>query len=154
VGFSNGAMMVYEAGCALANKLAGIGVVGGSMTGKECKPVRPLSVVIVHGTADRHVPYEGGPGKFAKFGYPVNRQPVSYAVTFWAQQDNCSPEPEISDRGNVTVKTYSGGRGGSSVAIYTIKGGGHSWPGGKRAWPGADAPSQEMSATDVIWQFF
>src|SRR5437667_171413 len=51
-GFSNGAMMAYEAGCELSSRLSAIAVVGGSMTGKERSPARPLSVIIFHGTAD------------------------------------------------------------------------------------------------------
>ncbi len=153
-GFSNGAMMAYQAGCALADRLAAIAAVSGSMSGKEPLPVRPLPVIILHGTADHHVPYGGGPGKLAKWGYPVNKQPVSYAVKFWVSRDGASADPLRDEKGKLTVETYAGGNGGSEVVLYTIKGARHAWPGGRRAWVGADAPCPDVSATDTIWDFF
>lgn len=153
VGFSNGAMLAYEAGCQLADKLAAIASVGGSMTGREPEPSRPLSVIIIHGQRDRHVPYYGGVGKLAKWGFPVNKESVSYAVNFWVKQDGCSKQPQRSEQGNVISELYAGGKEGSTVAVYTIKDAGHSWPGGTRAWYLADRPTKELSATEVIWQF-
>jgi hypothetical protein len=33
-------------------------------------------------------------------------------------------------------------------------GGGHSWPGGQRGRLFADKPVKDVSATDLIWDFF
>ncbi len=153
-GFSNGAMMAYELGCELSEQLAAIAVVGGSMTGRERLPARPLPVIILHGSADDHVPYEGGPGKLAKWGYPVNRASVASAVSFWVKRDGCSPEALKIAGAASEHRKYSGGLDGSEVELYTLKGAGHAWPGGRRAWFGADRPSSEISATDKIWEFF
>ncbi|MBI3738357.1 MAG: hypothetical protein HY258_04860, partial [Chloroflexi bacterium] len=41
------------------------------------------------------------------------------------------------------------------VELYTIVGGGHAWPGGNGpAWPGGDQPTQTISATKIMWDFF
>ena len=53
------------------------------------------------------------------------------------------------------VRTYGKGRDDSEVILYTIKGGGHAWPGGvKGKWKGAPEPTREISATDLMWEFF
>lgn len=43
---------------------------------------------------------------------------------------------------------------GTSVALYTIIGGGHAWPGGQRGSRFGDRPTQQISATDILWEFF
>lgn len=153
-GFSNGGMMAYEASCAMSDRLAAIAVVGGSMTGRECRPSRPMPVIIFHGTADRHVPYDGGPGKLAKWGYAVNRKSVRYAVDFWVEQNGCSKESEKVKVRDVVAEKYTGGKNGSAVVLYTVEGGGHAWPGGERAWFRADQPTTQISASELIWDFF
>ena len=153
-GFSNGAMMAYLLGCRLSEKLAAIACVGGSMSGKEQQPASPLSVIIFHGTADRHVPYHGGKGKLARWGFPVNKEAVSYAVAFWTKRNQCPSTPAYQAKGNVAVEKYAGGERGTEVDLYTVKGGGHAWPGGRKAWLYADKPTQDISATDLIWDFF
>ncbi len=153
-GFSNGAMLAYQAADSLVDQVAAIAVVSGSMTGREGKLARPLPVIIFHGTADRNVPYGGGGGKLAKWGYAVNRKPVSYAVGFWVDLNGCLKVPETVERGDVVIQKYTGGKDGASVVLYTMKGAGHIWPGGGRTWIGGDQPVNEVPATDLIWDFF
>ncbi len=154
VGFSNGAMMSYRLASELSDKFAAFAAVAGSMSGKEREPDNPVSALIIHGRQDRHVPYDGGTGKLAKWGFPVNPRPVSYAVDFWVKADCCSPVPLVRQEGSVTCKTYSGGKDGCEVRLYAIEGARHAWPGGKRAWLLADCPSQALGATDRCWEFF
>lgn len=61
-GSSNGGAMAFRLGIELAPRLAAIGVQGALMPAlSRCKPpTRPLSVFVMHGTADRIAPYEGG----------------------------------------------------------------------------------------------
>ena len=55
--------MSQRLGCELEDKISAIAVVAATM-GRElfarCKPARPVSVLIIHGTEDPLVPYEGG----------------------------------------------------------------------------------------------
>ena len=44
----------------------------------DCAPKRPVSVLIIHGTADENLPYNGGVGRKALDKHDV--RPVSYAV--------------------------------------------------------------------------
>jgi len=152
-GMSNGAMMAYRVAYEISDKVAAIAPVAGALN-CECRPKKPVSVIIFHGTADKNVLYEGG--------HPVKREdsrdridkPVSYAVSFWVGYDGCSPTPAKQERGNITTETYSGGREGTEVVLYTIKGGGHTWPGGTRLLLRGDEPTRAISATDIIWDFF
>jgi len=152
-GMSNGGMMTYRLGCELANKLAAIAPVAGALNVENCAPANPVSVVIFHGTADEHVLYGGGePIRKVDIHRRVDKS-VSYAVSFWVKQDGCAATPQRSEKGNIRTEIYSGGKGGTEVAVYTVNGGGHAWPGGEAYLLGAE-PTKEISATDLIWDFF
>ena len=58
-GISNGGMMSYRLACGLSDLIAAIGPVAGAQN-IDCEPKRPVSVVILHGTADLYVRYKGG----------------------------------------------------------------------------------------------
>jgi polyhydroxybutyrate depolymerase len=154
-GMSNGAMMTYRLGCQLADRIAAIAPVSGSLEDDPCVPAVPVPVIIFHGTDDQHVPYDGGYGPHQLYRHYDT--PVSHAVSFWVRRDGCDPTPHTttSASGNIVTDTYSGGLGGSEVVLYTIRGGGHAWPGGMRgAYPGADEPTHEISASELMWDFF
>ena len=74
-GISNGGMMAYEVACALADRIAAIAVVAGEMTALDrCRPSRPVPVLVIHGSADRNLPIDGGVGAKA-FAVPRGAQP-------------------------------------------------------------------------------
>jgi polyhydroxybutyrate depolymerase len=45
---------------------------------------------------------------------------------------------------------------GAPVVLYTVTGGGHTWPGGGQYLPSAliGATSRQFDASQVIWRFF
>ncbi|MCK9894326.1 PHB depolymerase family esterase [Frankia sp. AgB32] len=61
VGLSNGGMLAYRYACEHGDELAGIAVVAGSREVAQCQPAAPVTLVVVHGGADGHVPYGGTP---------------------------------------------------------------------------------------------
>ncbi len=61
IGLSNGGMLAYRYACEHGDELAGIAVVAASRQVAQCQPTAPLTVVVVHGGADGHVPYLGSP---------------------------------------------------------------------------------------------
>lgn len=152
-GLSNGGMMSYRLGCELSDKIAAIAPVAGALN-LDCRPTEPVSVIAFHGTADQHVPYQGG--KPLKKVDPHDRtdHSVASAISFWVNSNKCNPKPTSKHNGHITVDTYSGGKNGSEVVLYTIEGGSHSWPGGVKPRMLADVPTKEISATDLIWDFF
>ena len=60
----------------------------------------------------------------------------------------------ISESGNIIMDLYTGGLNNTEVVLYTLVNGNHSWPGGKIGRRNGDVPTMEISATDLIWEFF
>ncbi|HTK85544.1 MAG TPA: PHB depolymerase family esterase [Patescibacteria group bacterium] len=152
-GMSNGAMMAYRLGCELSDVLAGIAPVSGALD-IDCHPKQPLSVVAFHGTADQHVLYDGGVApKQADRKHPNRKdQSVSYAISFWTGRDNCADGPLHKAMGDVVGERYNQCANGTEVVLYTVKGGGHDWPGGV-AYAGGDEPTKDISASHEIIDF-
>lgn len=154
-GISNGGMMAYLAGCALGGRIAAVGVVAGEMTATDCRPPRPVSVVAIHGTADNHLPFDGGRGEASLD--PHDTRPVSYAIDTWRRIGQCPATPVVRRDGEVTHTRYAGCADGTAVELYAIQGGGHSWPGAdppRFARRRRDPPSDALDATRVLWSFF
>ncbi|MCP2334909.1 alpha/beta hydrolase family esterase [Actinomadura rupiterrae] len=136
-GFSNGAGMAYKMGCDAADKVAAIGVVEGALVTK-CDPSRPVSTMIFHGTADRNVPFDGGGRRDINDDRPYPA--VSFALNFWRDHDDLPPPKATTlaaQSGN--VQCSSSGKGGVSLALCKVIGGGHAWPRG---------------AAPMLWEFF
>ena len=152
-GMSNGGMMTYRLGCELSDEIAAIAPVAGALNVENCQPSSPVSVIIFHGTADEHVLYNGGePIRKVDRHSRVDKS-VAYAVSFWVQHDSCSSTPKRSEKGNIRTDIYDGGKDGAEVVLYTVNGGGHAWPGGQAYLLGTE-PTKEISATDLMWDFF
>jgi polyhydroxybutyrate depolymerase len=152
-GLSNGGSMTYRLGCELSERIAAIAVVSADFNYADCRPTNPVSVIIFHGTADDHVPYEGGIGERAVI--QNSKKPVSFAVSFWIKHNGTATVSQKEEHGSIIKETYGKGRDDSEVILYTIKGGGHAWPGGvKGKRKGAAEPTREISATDLMWDFF
>ncbi len=155
-GISNGAMMSYRLACELADRIAAVAPVSGTLTLAGCSPSRPVSVIHFHGTADTYVPYQGGRG--------FNRTPrfelasVPQVIGFWAATDGCASDPEVvslpSTTDPVTRESYTGCTAGSAVTLYIITGGLHAWPGGLGNAATGGVPTRAVSATPLIWEFF
>jgi polyhydroxybutyrate depolymerase len=153
-GISNGGMMSYRLACELSDRIAAIGPVAGAQN-IDCMPAQPVSVIILHGTADLHVLYKGGaPLRMADIRNPRIDRPVSEAVAFWVKHNRCREIPSTEKKGMVVIEEYGGCSAGTAVALYTLVEEGHTWPGGTKWAFWADEPSREVSATDVIWEFF
>ena len=148
-GISNGGMMAYRLACEVSDKIAAIAPVAGALNLENCRPAGPVSVIIFHGTADEHVRYDGGePIRRADTHMRVDK-PVSYAVSFWVKRNGCSETPQRGEKGSIRTQIYGGGKDGAEVALYTINGGNHAWPGGEASLLGAE-PTKEISATDLM----
>jgi polyhydroxybutyrate depolymerase len=129
-GMSNGGIMSYTLACA-TDIFAAIGPVAGTQL-NACRSPRPMSVMHIHGTADRLVPYGGGPGFSV-----INGPPVPEVNAFWRNVDQCGA-PSATTNGAITTST-AGCAEGRGVVLVTIDQGGHDWPD---------------FATQQLWQFF
>jgi polyhydroxybutyrate depolymerase len=144
-GMSNGGGLTNRLGCEMADVFAAIAPVSGAyFFYEECRPARSMPVVAFHGTADQIVSY-AGQGRALP--------PVADWAAAWARRDGCAADASVTlSQGPVTGQTWNACRDGAEVVLYTIEGGGHTWPG--RGLPGANRPSNDIDATDIIWAFF
>jgi polyhydroxybutyrate depolymerase len=160
-GMSNGGMMCYRLASELSDRIAAIAPVSGTkMTKATILARRPVSVLHLHGTEDRLVPY-GGPS--ARGARMLEFASVEASVRAWAEFDGCPDEPRVepvADRDpndGTTVKRilYGPGREGAEVILYRIEGGGHTWPGGSQNPGFLGRTTHDIDdANGTIWRFF
>src|SRR5688572_4824024 len=89
MGMSQGGFMSYKFACEFPEPVTAIAVVTGNMTvplQNSCDAMGGTPVIHFHGTADEVVNYNG------TFGIP----PVEEAIQWWADADDCGPDPEIT----------------------------------------------------------
>lgn len=143
-GISNGAEMSYRLACDLGSTIAAFAsVAGGYPPLPSCQSAPATPAIAFHGTADELLPYAGKPPLL---------QPVREWAAEWAAHNGCAPTPTtILQQGEVTGEQWGGCAGGADVALYTIEGKGHSWPGSNMP---AAITTRTISATDLIWGFF
>jgi polyhydroxybutyrate depolymerase len=145
VGVSNGGGLAARVGCELSDRVAGIVVVaGGFRTLPGCHPSRPVSVLEIHGSDDRVVPYGGNP-RDGRAG------DVRTWLAGWAGRDRCGApsSPRIVAPRTVRID-WRGCASGTRVAHLRVLGGGHQWPGATPPDPG---PPSTLSAAWEAWAF-
>jgi len=164
-GASAGGMMV-QYWARRSARIAAIAPVMGSMSrgDTEVDPPssgRPVPVLVLHGDKDPVVPYDGGdtyagPGRTARFlSAPEN-------AAYWAARNGCAgqpsserlPDADPQDGFGVTVTRWSC-PDTAPVLLYTVEGGGHTWPGRKNWYPAfiVGPVTPEPDATQIIWEF-
>ena len=141
-GMSMGGFMCHRLACQLNDQIAAVASVTGTLAYPNCNPGRPVPVMQIHGTADSTVPYL--------------LVPPTMAV--WISQNECTdtttvdlPDIDTTDQCTVTKSVYAPCDEEVEVVLYTINGGGHTWPG---------APIQigitcyDIDGSTEIWNFF
>ncbi|MGD9368977.1 MAG: PHB depolymerase family esterase [Desulfobacteraceae bacterium] len=172
-GASNGGMMAHYLAANAADRIAAIATVIAAipknLSGK-LKPSQPVSLLMINGTEDPLVPWNGG---VVKFGRQINGYVMSVddTIKFWVEHNKCNSEPEVTNlpdlsrRDGTTVSraVHSGGKQNTEVVLYTIFGGGHTWPARKdkrgllkKAVLNrlVGKKSMDIDACEVIWDFF
>jgi polyhydroxybutyrate depolymerase len=158
-GISNGAMMCYRLASELSDRIAAIAPVGGPMGTEGCSPAQPVPVCHFHGTADQFAPYAGGRG--ARSLTQTNFFSVEHSIGQWVKANGCHPDPQVEelpakvdDGTRITRSVYTGGREGAEVVLFTIHGGGHTWPGRQPALQFLGPSTRNLDANEVMWEFF
>lgn len=161
--------MANRLACDIPGKVAAVGIVIGLMPVNyvpQCKPAAPVSVLIMNGTEDPIVPYDGGFVKLFKGGR-ARGEDISTDDTFafWLKHAGFGgkpadikpeqlPDTDPKDETRVSVQSYKGAQ--SEVVLYRVEGGGHTWPGGNQYLfqKLVGRVSHDINATQVIWDFF
>jgi len=154
-GVSNGGGMAFVLSCALSDRIAAVGMVAAaqSLPWSWCTDHRAVPMITFHGTADPIAPYNGG-------RTPVPPHDLFPSVPTWtanwARRNRCGANPVDSVVAtDVTRREYTNCAHKASVVLYTIRGGGHSWPGGKPLPQWYVGPtSRSIDATSLTWAFF
>ncbi|MCP4189805.1 MAG: polyhydroxybutyrate depolymerase [Planctomycetaceae bacterium] len=162
-GVSSGAMLCYRVAQVHPGLVAAIGAVAGTMP--ECKrSSRAVPLIHFHGTADEFVPFHGGVGPRSLS--QIDFRSVRESIDWWALQNACQPVPKITHMpsdGEIAIRvireTHLDKNGTERVILYTIEGGGHTWPG--RIWPEHPTnpnllgyTTKTLSANKELWNFF
>jgi polyhydroxybutyrate depolymerase len=154
-GFSNGGAMAFALSCTLSDRIAAVGTVAGAqdqLPWSWCTDSRPMPMIAFHGTADRLVPYDGGTSWASSGPFPN----VPGWAANWARRNRCDPTPvESVVAADVTRVEYTRCAEDAGVVLYTVQGGGHSWPGGKPLpeWM-VGSTTSAIDATGQMWAFF
>jgi polyhydroxybutyrate depolymerase len=129
VGHSNGGFMAQRFACDHADQVAAIASVAGALdTDAACEPAEPVSMVQVHGTADETILYGGGQINGASY------TSAAATVARWRTIDGCpaasTPGARLDADADVegddlAPNTWTGCRGGTAVALWTISDGRH-----------------------------
>jgi polyhydroxybutyrate depolymerase len=148
-GFSNGGGMAQKLSCDIPERLAAAAPV--AATYLAC--TGPVPVIAFHGTADMSAPYEGGQTASGVVFPPVRR-----ALSEWGRALGCDGLPLISRQGSeIELSTFVNCPAGEGEALlYTVLGGGHTWPGSPAPPDAAIAgpTTQAIDASARMLDFF
>ncbi|MER6651877.1 PHB depolymerase family esterase [Streptomyces sp. NPDC000971] len=171
VGYSNGGQMVIRLAHETPDLLAGATVIAATMPAPENflagqAPRASLPVLLIHGTKDPIVSYQGGTMNWAlrtlfKAGGPT--WSATRTARYFAERNGITTEPTTTrlpkkttaDPTEVERTTYEA-EGVPPVVLYTIHRGGHTVP----APSSSSAPaligktSHQIDTADLITQFF
>jgi len=153
-GMSNGGGMAFALSCKLSHRIAAVGAVAAAqmLPWNECGNSKPVPTVAFHGTADRFAPYQGGSSPIAPDTFPNIRDWTARV----ARRNQCAGNAvEARISASVRRLAYTNCAENADVILYTVEGGGHTWPGGKPLpeWT-VGRTTRDISATRVMWDFF
>jgi len=157
-GISNGGMMCYRLAAELSQRIAAIAPVSGTLSVEKCRPRRPIPVMHFHGTEDKLVPFAGPDERTARF---LSFKSVEETIRIWARIDGCPRKPKtielpdkVDDGTTVRQEINGPGKDGAEVVLFVISGGGHTWPGRQWPVPWLGKTTRDISANDLMWEFF
>lgn len=157
-GISNGGMFTARLACELSDVLTAIATVAGPLPANLSRShPTPIAVLGIQGDADPRLPFDGTRAN-SKAGQ-INS--VVDTMNFWASINSCNLTPiikhlpsTVNDGTSINQFTYS--CGSAEVVYYIVHGMGHTWPPHppEKFEFEAGLTSQNINATDVIWDFF
>ena len=163
-GMSNGGMMAMRLACGLPDRLRGAAAVAASLSkdaSESCRNPSGVSVVLIDGTADPIVPYDGGAVSvlWSRRGDVIG---APKTAQLWSRKCGCDGRTEtdlptpVADGTRVRKIEYEKCASGARVLLYRIDGGGHAWPGGRSYLTERliGKTSGNLSACDAVWETF
>jgi polyhydroxybutyrate depolymerase len=165
-GISNGGFMTMRLATELSDRIGAVAVVAATMDAGTARAaeaglhVRPVSVLLLHGTKDPLVPFAGGTVSRGAGGPILSHDS---AVKWWVALDRAETSVVVQtfivdsarDGTSGTCRIYSGSSG-TQVEDIVVANGGHTWPGGWQYLPVfmVGKTSRNFDASEWIWEFF
>ena len=162
-GISNGGLMSYRLACDAADLYAAVAPVAANLSvelAPVCHPARAVSLLVLNGTDDPIMPWQGGPIKvlWSRRGEVLS---TPATVQRWLELDRCnalsahSRVDAVPDDATAYIERSAQCAGSAAIDWYEIQGGGHTWPGGvpylgRRI---VGRVSHELDANEVVWAF-
>lgn len=155
-GLSRGGFFALRIAAELPQLFTAVASVGAPMPGPVLEhhaQAGKVGVLLVHGSADQVVAFGGKAGDY------LSAQ-ATYA--YWLKHNGGAQAPESrrtidADRGDGTgVDWIEQGNGRQSVALATVRDGGHTWPGADPFNVGLPIgkTTRDIDANEAIWDFF
>ena len=152
-GFSNGADFCYLLACEASTEFRAVAPIAGifmSDIQAECAPEYMVPILEIHGTDDDVSLYGGDLENMDGWGsYPSTPDAMAFFVNMFGlslQETGNFPDEVGWDESTVDFQKWGLEGACPQVWLYTVNGGGHSWPG---AWG-----NQDINASFEAWQFF
>jgi polyhydroxybutyrate depolymerase len=163
-GISNGGIFSHYLAARRSDLFAAIAPVAGGIAvpfDTAFHPTHAVSVLIIQGTEDPLIPYEGGGISGGRRGSVIS---TDAAVHRWISTDGCEgnpivrklPDNDPEDGCMVEESQWDSCSNGTSAVLLRIEGGGHTWPGGAQYLPRflVGRVCRDLDATKYIWRFF
>lgn len=154
-GVSRGGMESYALACGtlgLIRAIAPVAMTPPEASAAACATGAPLGFLLIHGTADPFVPHAGGP---INLGRRDRDRVLSADATMavFNRRNHC-----VGAVGEIVgkVRHLDGTGCAAPTGFYSVGGGWHGWPGGRKVIPGGRAGpvNTDISAPEEIWAFF
>jgi polyhydroxybutyrate depolymerase len=165
VGLSEGGYMAIRLALEAPSRFRAVAPVAANLSAPDnfqCKPVTQggASVILIHGTRDRLVPFDGGEGSLL-FGLIKNpKGPSTHATAqYFADLDAIVGRPvttqSISADGFGIERSIWSNGSGAEVELIAIDGAGHTFPQPYyRARRILGSSPRDPNAAEIIWTFF
>jgi polyhydroxybutyrate depolymerase len=166
-GISNGGFMSIRLAMDLSEKIAAAAPVAAQISKaiEKKRPKLPVSIMIINGTKDPIVPFNGGHIRLFRLGRSRGEiLSTAASIEIFRSYNGCGKTPEIikvkdkdpKDGTKVEIEKYTGGKLGTEVILVKVIGGGHTWPGGRQNLrPGiVGGLCRDINASEMIIDFF
>jgi len=155
-GFSGGGHMTHKLVGELGHRFAAVATVAGHIhdsLATTLKPIRPFPILLMHGTLDQIVKWEGGRG---------SNLSIKQMLDFWIGNNGCAliadtvtlPDLDPEDGCTVQKISYTDCSGEGQLIFYEILEGGHSWPGSAFTFGTEGNKNLDINAGGEILNFF
>ena len=154
-GMSNGSIMSETFAAKNPDLVRAVAGVSGTIDTRRTRVQGRVPALVIHGTADTMVPYDGGKGdtSLTRTDFASVASVVQAFLAPWGKTTTTTRSIDRRDDGtSVTIIDHQKG-GAVILRLITITGGAHHWPGGRKARL-SEGKTQEIDANTEILRFF